>query len=326
MKTVRTIIFLFLLFSVGTAYGESHYPSPGNIPSYISQKKSGMNNAGWVNNINVAYMKSLVQFFQRTGTPPSSVFSSAYNKIVQSDRGDLMLGLYFITDNNLSWVINKKSSYASYADYSDNVQEIVKIINKARLSLTSPSLNASAYTAKLWAGAMAGISEGWNPVPDAKLQHKTLDVESSLRYSFRMGQQSLRDATIREYLDEMVEQKKETSALMSFVIELCDPMSDTFFNGSGFGALWSSLSEPSVSLAPPDRVTGTCNGVFRYTPVTTALKEVARWIFETSQRETTVLCTQAAIQAWQSNQLTTLTEISLYQLNALYNLLQNFEK
>lgn len=324
MRKAVSVAFL-LLFFTGIAYGESHYPSPGNIPSYISQKKNSMSNAMWINNLNVAYMKSLVQFFQRTGSTPSSIYSSAYNKIVQSDRGDLLLGLYFTTSNR-NWVINKSASYASYSDYSSEVQNLVGIINKARLSLTSTSLNASAYTAKLWAGAMAGISEGWNPIPDAKLQHKTLDVESSLRYSFRMGQQSLRDATIREYLDEMVEQKKETSALMSFVVELCNPSSDIFFDGNGFDSMWSMWSSVSVSSAPPDMIKGYCSGILYYRPVTAALKEVARWIFETSQRETTVLCTQAAIQVWQSNQLTTLAEISLYQLNALYNLLQNFEK
>lgn len=312
---MKIIVFiLFLLLNVNLSLGANYYPS-GSIETGIQEKTKDFKADNWDSNIqNLNYLRDLIHYFQRKGGDPIS----QQKLLKRSSEGSLMLGYLFDTNGN-QWFLNKNKRYGSYDDYKKTINELRDLIQNVKVSYSNGLFlgwdeYAKKYAIKLHMGVLAGISSGYLPRPDASLQHQYLSTEESLRYSFRIGQQALRTTIIENYIDELIEMRKESLGFLYFVKDLCKESSNIY-----------STLDFSPAGGSPDRISGKCWGTFYYQPITNNLMKLAQIIFELNQRELTLLCTQSAMLAWQLNQLTTITELLLYQTNALYNLLQNQE-
>lgn len=315
MKLVIILVIILILLLLKVNVGMGNYYPDGAIEIGIEKRVKNFKPENWDKRIeHIKYLRDLVSYFKRSGGDPIS----GQKLLRRSSEGSLMLGYLFDT-NNQKWFLNKNKQYGSYSDYREEVNKLRELIRNVKVSYSKGILldweeYAKRYTAKLHIGVLAGLSSGYLPRPDATLQHQYLSTEESLRYAFRIGQQTLRKSIIENYIDEIIEMRKESLGFLYFVKDLCNEGSSIY-----------TTFDFTPAGGSPDYITGRCWGTFYYRPIVNNLMKLAKITFELNQREITILCTQSAMLAWQINQLTTITELLLYQTNALYNLLQNQE-
>lgn len=235
--------------------------------------------------------------------------------------GDMMLGIYY-RDQKRRWYIHRKGSYGVLEDYQAGVHALVNSLRSGIISLRyimgAEEDLVRNYAFKLHVGLFAGISSGWNPMPDAQKQVQNLSAEESLRYAFRVAQQGLRESILKHYLESLVIERIEfINFFKHFYENVC------------------LINEEGVAFEGDDRLLGiggipdiikAGSGTLFYQPVTSVLSQIYDLLFEVNYRDLVMLCHQMQIQAMQLNKLFTLAELNLLMLSAQYNLLLNQEK
>lgn len=290
------------------------------LDTKLQQIKSGdiVNINTWLNKRELNYLKSLLNFYTfNTDTPPQG-FKEAFKKASIISDADIYLGLYSSEDAK-HWVINAGGKYAGYNDYQNYIRNLSEALSQTTLLYSdyASGLDISKYKMKLLTAISAGISSGFIPKPDATTYHKGLSVEQSIKRAFRIKQQGLRQSVINQYQEEIFEQKRETKAFLQASHDVCSEfLSLDNFNNAG-------LTEQFNGIVTFDKLTV---GSLFYKPVIQAIQIQTFKLLDNEFKRLSLMCYQIALLSWQVSLQTTSNELQLFQLNALYNLLQQNEK
>jgi len=225
--------------------------------------------------------------------------------------------------NGLGWLASNYNNRYSFDDYKEQLQKIYNKINEIDITwnnyqkfLTDPERVSSLISA-LTLGISAGISYGYIMEPDAKKQIDSLPLNFKPYYSFRVGQQKLREAVLKSYRDQIVREKAELAYLINLMNVYCGLVSTSFdinFNVSGNADIMIIKGDSSG------------RGIFRYDRIINALRLQTLYLLQGDAEQKKIMCLVYASQLQNAKVLLTLTELNLFNLSAKYSELENDEK
>ena len=213
--------------------------------------------------------------------------------------------------------------------YDDYVRERDRIIEDFLINADpfSPSFSLDSAWGEILSGIYAGYSFGWIPQPDATKQ--LINEGDKLLYSFRVGQQKVREATLLTEAKRILALTKQLNDLYRQFSQVC-PTEDVS----------EEIKFPPNDTPDVPRVycyctsagccscSCTCNyeGEFHYVPITSSLESFAKIFVSESVKTRRIACADYLARIMQLKTELETTKMNLYNLSASYGLLENDEK
>ena len=208
---------------------------------------------------------------------------------------------------NKGWAVNQKT----FADYLRELNSVQADMSKGRLKSDNYGDDQDNYMS-VAGGVVAGFSYGKSIHPSSSAQVGSYKDPYKTYYAFKVGQQKVREAVLKEHMERVVLLKKELSFLYSLVNRYCSR---------------EMVEYEYMAKTPPTPdvlVGGT--GTLYYRPIIRAIEDQTAWLLDVGERSLKLKCVDYMAKLHAIKVEIEQTEISLYQLSALYGLLENDER
>ena len=189
----------------------------------------------------------------------------------------------------------------------------------------SSSFSIQKAWGEILSGIYAGYSFGWIPQPD--LTKQLVPEGDKIIYSFRVGQQKVREAALLSEAKRILRMTKNLNDMYKNFFKVCSyPEVDVKFPPN------DTPDKPSVHCHC--HASGCCHcscscsyeGEFHYVPITSSLESMTKILVAEEQRTRKVLCADYLARILQLKTEVETAKINLYNLSAEYGLLENYEK
>ncbi len=257
-------------------------------------------------NTGVPLLDNWFETIKQNGNIDGKANTNDYTKkVYYSDNTPALLGYYFGYYSR-----NKTNSH-----YKDDLKNIKDNVLSGSVVDYNSSLDTNKNLQAMYTLYVSGQSYGYIYGPDPSKQSQ-LQRNPAL-YSFRVGQQQIRDAVVKEYTERILLLNKELENLYSEYKRNCDIGQNHINN---FQSDWAKVS------AAPDFIVGLCSGTLFYMNILNQLEDITRANQDMIKRYMQISCTNLLTNITSLKTQIYQTQLQLATLSANYGILSNMEK
>ena len=268
-----------------------------NTTNDLSNKKTNVSDS---NDIVSVWLEHL----SKNNGQSKGVANDYTKKVYYTDNTAGLLGYYFR--------YYSKNQKGGVSNYQNDVNQIQLNLSNSRVDYNH-SLSVDNYLKALYTLYASGQSYGYIYAPDPSMQAQ--NQRNPALWSFRVGQQAMRDAVVKEYAERLILLNKELERMYNDYKRYCDLNNINDFQ----------TDYATVSVAP-DYIVGMCSGTLFYMNVINQLNDVMRGLQDMDRRKMQIECANLLTNINTLKAQITQAEIQLATLSATYGLLSNVEK